>query len=234
MKDIIVWAIHAPAGTIGLVTATVALSTQKGSALHRKAGTCFTISMMVMLVSGFVVAFLKESTGDMFLSIVVIYTVFTAWLAAHHRKSGTFLLEYIALLWIVAISIVALFISVGWRGVDVPDAYLFWAGFAVLCALGDVRNLYQSGLPGIQRVIRHVWRVGFSLIWAGLAFTDKIVKMLGSNVKEMPEEQLILIVAVPTMLILITILYWITNILFFSRERFSGYGESVSRKLTSN
>lgn len=228
MKDIIVWAIHAPAGTIGLITAAVALFTQKGSALHRKAGSCFTISMMVMLVSGFAAAFLRKSTDDMFLGAVVMYTVFTAWLAAHNKKNETGFLEYVALLWIVAISMAAFFISAGWREVDVPNAYLFWAGFSALCALGDVRNLYRSGLSGIQCVIQHVWRIGFSLIWAALAFTDKIVKILGSNVKEMPEEKLLLIVAVPTMLILVTILYWITNILFFSRKRFSGYSEPVS------
>jgi hypothetical protein len=106
-----------------------------------------------------------------------------------------------------------------------PLAYLIWGGFAILCALGDIRNLYQSGLSGTQRIIRHVWRIGFSLVWAALAFTDKIVKMLGANLKSMQEEQLLLIVAVPTILILITILYWIAKILFFSRSRFVGYGE---------
>lgn len=224
MKDLIVWVLHTPAGTIGLVAATVALFTNKGTTLHRKAGTCFTIAMLFMLISGFVAALLKESIGDMFLSAAVIYTVFTAWLTAHHKKNETGFLEHVALIWIVAIAIAAFFISAGWGGVNAPNAYLFWAGFAVLCAIGDVRNLYRSGLSGIQRVIRHVWRIGFSLIWAALAFTDKIVKILGSNVKELPEEQLLYIIAVPTMFILITILFWIINILFFSRKKFASYG----------
>ena len=228
MKDIIVWVIHTPAGTIGLVAAVVALFANKGSALHRKAGTCFTVSMLIMLISGFVAAFLKESTDDMFLGAVVMYTVFTAWLTAHHKKNKTDFLEHVALGWIVTIAIAAFVISAGWRGVNAPNAYLFWAGFAVLCAIGDVRNLYRSGLSGIHRVIRHVWRIGFSLIWAALAFTDKIVKILGSNVKELPEEQLLFIVAVPTMLIVTTILYWITNILLFSRKKFAGYGYQVN------
>lgn len=228
MKDIVVWVIHTPAGTIGLVAAVIALSANKGSALHRKAGICFTVSMLVMLASGFVAAFLKDSTDDMFLAAVVMYTVFTAWLTVHRKKNETGLLEHVALGWIAAIAIAAFFISAGWRGVSVPNAYLFWAGFAVLCAIGDVCNLYQSGLPGVQRVTRHLWRIGFSLIWAALAFTDKIVKMLGSNVKDMPEEQLLYIVAVPTLLLLVIILYWLTNILFFSRKKFAGYGNPVS------
>ena len=226
MKDIIVWAIHAPAGTLALVTAVVAMCAKKGSALHRKAGSCFTASMMVMLVSGIAAAYLKDSIDDMMLGAIVLYTLFSAWLAVHHKKNETGVLEGIALVWVVGFAITAFSISTGWREADVPPlAYLIWGGFAILCALGDIRNLYQSGLSGTQRIIRHVWRIGFSLVWAALAFTDKIVKMLGANLKSMQEEQLLLIVAVPTILILITILYWIAKILIFSRSRFVGYGE---------
>mgnify|MGYP000168000619 CR=1 FL=1 len=215
MKDIIVWAIHTPAGTIVLVAAVVTMFAKKGSALHRKAGRCFTVSMMVMLVSGIVAAYLKNSIGDMMLGAIVMYTVFTAWLTAHHKNNETGLLEVTALIGIVGFAIAAFSISMGWREVEAPFAYLIWGGLAILCALGDIRNLYHLGLSGTQRIIRHVWRIGFSLVWAALAFTDKIVKMMGANLKSMHGEQLLLIVAIPTMLILITLLYWIIKILFF-------------------
>tara|TARA_R110002095_G_scaffold72980_3_gene62108 strand:+ start:461 stop:1147 length:687 start_codon:yes stop_codon:yes gene_type:complete len=226
MKEIVVWLIHTPAGTIGLVAATVALSAKKGTALHRKAGTYFTISMLIMLTSGFVAAFLKDSTGDMFLSSVVMYTVFTAWLTVHHKKNETGFLEGVALVWIIAVAIAAFLMSSSSNSSDVatPNLYFFWTGFSLLCAVGDVRNLYLAGLSGIQRLIRHVWRIGFSIIWAALALTDKIVKMRGSNVKEMPEEQVLYIVAVPTMFILTIFLYWIINILFFSRDKYTDNG----------
>jgi hypothetical protein len=226
MKEIIVvWLIHTPAGAIGLIAAAAALFTKKGTALHRKAGTYFTISMLVMLISGFVAALLKESTGDMFLSAVVMYTVFTAWLTAHHKKNETGFLEHVALVWIIVVAIAAFFMNSSLGEVGTPNIYLFWTSFAVFCAIGDVRNLHRAGLSGIQRVIRHVWRIGFSLIWAALALTDKIIKIRGSNVKELPEEQILYIIAVPTMFILIIILYWIINILFVSRKRFASYGD---------
>lgn len=221
----IVWFIHAPAGTLALITTVVAMFATKGSALHKKAGSCFTKSMMVMLVSGIAAAYLKDSIDDMMLGGLVMYTVLTAWLAAHHKKNETNHLEVIALVWVLGFAITAFLISTGWRDVEAPFAYLVWGGFAVLCALGDIRNLYHSGLTGVQRIVRHVWRIGFSLVWAALAFTDKIVKMLGADIKSMQEEQVMLIVAVPTMLILITVVYWLVRILVFSRERFSGFGE---------
>jgi hypothetical protein len=224
LKDIIVWAIHTPTGTLVLVTAVVAMLAKKGSVLHRKAGSWFTVSMMIMLISGIAAAYLKDSIIDMMLGAFVMYTVFTAWLAVRHKKNETGLLEVIALIWVVGLAITAFSISISWRGVESSLAYLIWGGLAILCAFGDIRNLYLSGLSGTQRIIRHVWRIGFSLVWAALAFTDKIVKMLGANLKTMQEEQLLLIVAVPTMVILITILYWIAKILFFSHKRFAGYG----------
>ena len=181
-----------------------------------------------MLLSGIAAAYLKDSIDDMMLGALVMYTVFTAWLAVHHNNNQTDHLEVMALMWIIAFTIIAFSISLGWREVEVPGAYLIWGGLAIVCALGDMRNLYLSGLSGSQRIIRHVWRIGFSQVWAALAFTDKIMKMLGANLKSMQEEQLMLIVAVPTMIILITIVYWITRILFFSRERFSGYGEPMN------
>jgi hypothetical protein len=225
MKDIVVWAIHAPAGSLVLVTAVVAMSAEKGSALHKKAGSFFTVFIMVMLVSGIAAAYLKESIDDMMLGAIVMYTVITAWLAVRHRKNETGLPEIIALIWVVCFAITAFSISLGWREVQAPFAYLIWGGLALLCALGDIRNLYQSGLSGPQRIIRHVWRIGFSLVWAALAFTDKMVKMLGANLESMQDEQLLIIVAIPTILILTTILYWIVQILFFSRERFTYYDQ---------
>jgi len=224
LKDIIVWAIHTPTGTLVLVAAVVAMFAKKGSVLHRKAGSWFTVFMMIMLIAGIAAAYLKDSIIDIMLGAFVMYTVFTAWLAVHHKKNETGLLEVIALIWVVGLAIAAFSISISWRGVEAPLAYLIWGGLAILCAFGDIRNLYQSGLSGTQRIIRHVWRIGFSLIWAALAFTDKIVKMLGANLKSMQEEQLLLIVAIPTMIILITTLYWIAKILFFSHRRFVGYG----------
>lgn len=220
MKEIIVWLIHTAAGTIGLVAATVALFAKKGTALHRKAGNYFTISMLIMLSSGFVAALLKESVDDMFLSVVVMYTVFTAWLTAHRKIGESGFLEYSALVWIVVIAIAACFVNPSWGDIRNPTIYPYWAGFAILCAMGDVHNLFRSGLSGIQRVIRHVWRIGFSLVWAALAFSDKIIKIQGSTIEDSPY-----IVAIPAILILLTMLYWIINILFFSRVRFASYGE---------
>jgi len=224
MKELIVWLVHTPAGIIGLVAAGVALSTEKGSATHKKAGVVFTASMLVMLISGFVTALLIKYVDDAFLSAVVSYTVFTAWLTAHRKKAETGLLEYVALGWIILVGLAAFIININWREGGFPNIYLFWVSFAVICVIGDIRNLRRMDLTGVQRILRHVWRMCFSLLWAALALTDKIVKMLGSNVEELPEQQLAFVSAAPVMFILAITVYWITKILFSSRSKFAGLG----------
>ena len=149
---------------------------------------------------------------------MVIYSVFTAWLTVYHKKGETGLLETIALAWIVLIAIAAYFANPSWGEMRNPDTYSLWIGLAIFFAIGDVRNLLLSGLSASQRIIRHVWRIGFSLLWAALAFVDKIVKLQGSNIEEMPY-----IAIVPTILILLITIYWIAKILFLSNKKIVDY-----------
>ncbi len=218
MKEIIVWAVHTPAGSIGLVAAVVTLLANKGGDLHKKAGSCFTASMLIMLVSGFIAATLKESIDDMLLSLLVIYTIFTAWLTAHHKKNEINVLEYMALVWIIVLAVGSIFITNSTTDVGVENNYYYWAVFAILCAIGDMHNIYKSGLSGPHRIIRHVWRMGFSLVWAVLALIDKIIKMQGANIKDMPGEQLIYIIGIPVFLILAMVVYWIGRVWLFSNK----------------
>ena len=224
MKEIIVWAIHTPAGSIGLVAAVVTLLANKGGDLHKKAGSCFTASMLIMLMSGFIAATLKESIDDMLLSLLVIYTIFTAWLTAHHKKNEINVLEYMALVWIIVLAVGSIFITNITTDVGIENNYYHWAVFAILCAIGDTHNIYKSGLSGPLRIIRHVWRMGFSLIWAVLALIDKIIKMQGANIKDMSGDQLIYIIGIPVFLILAMVVYWIGRVWLYSNKEVIRFG----------
>jgi len=223
VNEITVWLIHAPAGTIALIAATRALFAEKGAAKHRKAGAVFTVSMAIMLLSGFVLAALKESVEDMFLSAVVLYTVATAWLSAHRTYERSGYLEFVALAWISAVAIIALAMYLDPNNSVVRGRYLFWLVIAVFCVLGDLRNLFVGGLTGAQRLLRHVWRLGFSVGWSMLAVTDKALKIAGYSVEELPESLLLYVLAVTTAPIVILTAYWIIHIRFFSGQKYESY-----------
>lgn len=209
MKDLVVWLIHTPAGTVALLSAIATFAYPKGSSIHRRAGKYFTISMLIMLVSGGLSGYLKESPDDIFLSFIVFYFVFTGWLTIYHKKGHTGLYEYAALAWIIILGVVAFNIDPIWDKVRDPGIYPLWVGLAVFSAAGDIHNLYQRGLSGSQRIARHLWRMCFSLIWAVMAFGDKIIKMLGSTIEQMPY-----VIAIFVLLVLSLMLYWLYIVLF--------------------
>ncbi len=78
MKDLVVWLVHTPAGTVAFLSAIAAFVYSKGSWAHRRSGRYFTVSMLIMAVSGSLAGFLKGTPNDVFLGLMVFYSVFTA------------------------------------------------------------------------------------------------------------------------------------------------------------
>jgi hypothetical protein len=179
----------------------------KGSSKHKKAGEVFTITMLIMLISGGIAGALKGSAENVFLAALVSYTVFTAWLTVRHRRPVIGILEYLALAYIVIFGLAALSINPEWDKVREPGVLRFDAILALIFAVGDIRNILLKGLQQAHRLARHIWRIAFSLVWAALAFGDKIIKMLGSTIDQMPY-----VVGIPVILVLCVMFYWLFRI----------------------
>ena len=202
MKEV-VWLIHFPTGTVAILAAFAAFYYPKGSTKHKKAGQVFTIAMLIMLISGGIAGALKGSVEDIFLAALVSYTVFTAWLTVRHHQPAIGILEYLALGYIVIFGLAALSINPEWDKLREPGVFTFDAIMALIFALGDLRNIQLKGMKRAYQLARHIWRISFSLVWAALAFSDKIIKMLDSTIDQMPY-----VVAVPALLVLCIMFYW--------------------------
>jgi hypothetical protein len=85
--------------------------------------------------------------------------------------------------------------------------YTFDAIIALFFAVGDIRNSLLKGMKRTHRLARHVWRISFSLVWAALAFGDKIIKMLDSTIDQIPY-----VVILPASLVLCIMFYWLFRI----------------------
>ena len=207
MKELIVWLIHFPAGSVAIVAAIAAFYYPKGSSKHRMAGQIFTSAMLIMLMSGGAAGALKGSADDVFLAALVSYTVFTAWLTVQRRQPVIGILEYLALFYIVIFGLAALSIDPEWDKVREPGVYTFNTIMALVFAIGDIRNILLKGMKRTHRLARHIWRISFSLVWAALAFGDKIIKMLESTIEQMPY-----MAVIPASLILCIMIYWLFRI----------------------
>ncbi|MCG6938359.1 MAG: hypothetical protein LJE83_09345 [Gammaproteobacteria bacterium] len=207
MKELVVWLIHFPTGTVAILAAIAALYYPKGSSKHKKAGQVFTIAMLIMLISGGIAGALKGSSDDVFLAALVFYTVFTAWLTVRHRQPVIGILEYLALAYIVIFGLAALSIDPEWDKVREPGVYTFDAIMALIFAVGDIRNILLKGMNQAHRLARHIWRISFSLVWAALSFVDKIIKMLDSTIDQMPY-----VIVIPVILVLCIMFYWLFRV----------------------
>ena len=207
MKEIVVWLIHFPAGTVAIAAAFAAFHYPKGSSKHRKAGQVFTIAMLTMLISGGIAGAIKGSVEDIFLAALVSYIVITAWLTVRKHQPVIGILEYLALVYILVFGLVALSVDPLWDKAGEPGVYTFDAIMALIFAVGDIGNVLLKGRQRTYQLARHIWRISFSLVWAALAFSDKIIKMLDATIDQMPY-----VAAVPALLVLCIMFYWLFRV----------------------
>ena len=73
--------LHILGGLLALVFGYIALSVTKGGALHRRVGMYFVYAMVVMSLSGALIATLKPDRGSMLAGSLTFYFVLTGVLA---------------------------------------------------------------------------------------------------------------------------------------------------------
>jgi|SRR5271165_2114039 len=81
--------IHIAGGAIGLVSGTIAVFARKGGYVHRKAGTVFVVSMLIMALFAIFLGFaIPDQITNVFIGTFAMYLVATAWMTVR-RKAGT-------------------------------------------------------------------------------------------------------------------------------------------------
>lgn len=210
-------ALHIVGGALGVISGYTALFAGKGSTLHRRAGMIFVVAMVTMATTGAGIGVAKEQWGNVFGGAMALYFVATALTTVRPAPQ-----------W-VNIAAMCLAIVVGsfglWDGFDtmsqgrtskdgVPVFMSIFMGIIpLLAAYGDFRVVRSGGIQGSKRVIRHLWRMNFSLwIAAGSFFT--IRKRVAMIVPDFTPDILLSIPArlVPVLVPLLAIFYWIWRI----------------------
>ena len=140
--------LHILAGSIGLLTGTVAMAVRKGGNLHRASGNVFTIAMLTLATSAFCLAILKSQQGNIVGSVGTFYLIGTAWLAGR-RGERTRLIDWSALFIGLAAAVAAIALGVytlhNPGGVDKTTApagmSFFFGAILLLATAGNIRML---------------------------------------------------------------------------------------------
>lgn len=166
-------AFHICAGTVGVLSGFIAVALRKGSKWHGRVGNVFFVAMLGLDLSGAYMGLMKSQVTNVLAGIMTCYLVATAWLTARRRGGTPGVLDWGALLVILAIG--ATEATFGVQAVQSPTGlkygYPFWpyAMFglvALLAAVGDLRMLVRQGISGTQRIARHLWRMCFAFFIA--------------------------------------------------------------------
>jgi hypothetical protein len=209
---------HISAGIVGILSGAAAMSFRKGSPRHALAGKIFVISMLSMAAGAVYLATMKHDYNNIGGGILTFYLVGTAWLTARRRDGEPSLFDWAALLIPLAIGIG------GWiNGLDalhsptgskygVPAGMHFFMGsVCLLAAAGDVRMLVRGGVFGVQRIVRHLWRMCFGFFIATGSF------FLGQADKVFPNYVLKTnVLFIPAVLPLLLLIFWLVRVRFTS------------------
>lgn len=205
--------IHIAAGAVALVSGGIALFAAKGRSLHRRSGRVFVGSMLVMGLSGALIAALTGVGVSVLAGFLASYFVVTALTTVRRPASGGRALD--TAMCLLAFTLAAGALGSGMAAVStgrfviggVPVGVLFAFGVgALLSGIGDVRLIRAGSLTGTKRLRRHLWRMCVALFIASGSF------FLG-QADEFPKALRIpALLAIPAFLPLGVMLFWLWRV----------------------
>ncbi len=209
----IMLAVHVAAGALGIVAGFVALFAAKGGALHRRSGALFVSVMLVMGLSGSLIAAARAIEGSVVGGLLAAYLVVTALTTVRPRTAGARRLDLGAM--VVALAVGAACVALGIEaaggaghldGIPAPMFFLFGA-IGLAAGASDFRLLRPGGgVQGARRLRRHLWRMCVALWIAAASF------FLG-QADEFPEPLRVpALLAIPAFLPLVVMPYWLWRV----------------------
>ncbi len=200
--------VHMLAGALAIVVGFTVLFSPKGGSLHRSGGLAFVAAMLVLTFTGTAIAVWKGAIASVLGGLLATYLVSTALITVRPTTVGWNRTLVLAMGAAAAVAIISLACAA--QSLDHTAAmvgYLLFASAALLGLRGDVRILRGAVLRGAPRLRRHVWRACMALWIATASFflgpRRRVEKVL-PDVLISPTT-----LAVPVVLIIIVMLYWL-------------------------
>jgi uncharacterized membrane protein len=225
--------VHILAGSIAIIAGFISVFAVKGLKLHRKSGIVFVYAMVVLSLTGALIATLKHQPHNIVGGSLAFYMVITALLTVRPRDQRSRWINVAAFVLGLAVGTAAIKIGLdalnspsGTSG-GVPYGMMFLFGaVAMLAAVGDIRMMRAGGMEGAQRIARHLWRMCFSLFIASGSFFLGQAKVIPKPIRILP------LLAIPAILPLVLMLYWLARVLFtkWYRRRADSFRPALIRR----
>lgn len=164
--------LHVVFGTIALLSGVISIAVKKGGKLHRRAGNTYVVTMLVMAISGLLLALKVPVWITVMAGSMTTYLVASAWLTVRRPDDRQVWLERAVFLLGVTVMLLGAYLS--WRafgGVTdrlgdyvLPAApYFLFTGIVTLAVALDIRQAFVGHPKGKHRLLRHLWRMFFPM-----------------------------------------------------------------------
>ncbi|CAH9049432.1 hypothetical protein PSECIP111951_01355 [Pseudoalteromonas holothuriae] len=212
MLQSIILYIHITFGVLAVVAGYIALFSEKGKRKHIKAGNWFVVTMVLMGISGVVVAYLKPMDISVIAGLFTLYLVISGvgvFKFANHRRCKVNITLMIACLCVGIYSLVCAYWTLqsdtGLYQGFTAEPFIMFGILAVICGLSDIRYMTARELSYIMRLTRHIWRMCFALFIAVGSF-------VGQGLQSFPEEiRSFALVEYADLIILLIMFYWLAR-----------------------
>ena len=212
--------IHIVAGLLALAAGATALVARKGSPLHRRAGQVFVGAMWVMCGSAaLMAAFISPNRVNVVAALLTFHLVTTGWLVLHwpvERYRG-----WLAALMLLALGVGLRALGLGLEALELPRGVLdkvpappifLFAVVGISAGLLDARLLWAGHIAGTQRLVRHLWRMGFAMFVASASFFLGQAKFFPDPLRKTA------LLAIPVLLVIATVTWWLVRVLWKGRR----------------
>ncbi|WP_223669572.1 DUF2306 domain-containing protein [Kangiella shandongensis] len=221
MELSVVSLIHFSSGVIAILSGFLAMFARKGKIVHRRSGTVFVVTMLIMAGAGVWLAVERNVMISLLVGVLTSYFVLTAWLSVGQRITQYRWFSH-------ALSLIALGVAIAavYYGVEAKNSadgkfdgfssapYFAFAGVAGFALLLDLLMMKNGGVKGKHKTARHLWRMSFPLYIATTSFFE------GPGVIVFPESiQGSWILSIPGLLVIIMMIVGLVAV-FVPKVRF--------------
>ena len=214
-------ALHILAGALAMLAGFGILLLHKGGAMHRRVGQCFVNAMLVLGVTGAVIALVRWIPLSLLNGLLLCYFVLTSQVTLRHSSEGWRYRNQALAVFGAALLVGYVWFALqaraapgGMLGGFGMAAYIVFGLVTALAVLGDVRCLWSGARTGRARLFRHLWRMLFPLFMATAAFFLGQAKLFPPVVQQSPY------LLVPVLVVIIAIAFWGLRV-YFAREPFA-------------
>lgn len=203
----------------------------KGVALHRRSGKLFVGSMTIMGLLGALMAAISGVWREVNVpaGVLTVYFVLTAFTAVRPLSHGKRWLEMAGLMVALGIGLTCLTFGMqaimhGGKRAGIPAFPFFLFGITgTIAGLQDMQVIRAAApLMGIARLRWHLWRMSFALFVAAMSFFIGHADVIPQPYRVRP------LLAIPALLPLAAMLYWLWRVRAKRKERLPARMMSMS------